>query len=434
MSRYSKTRSQLSFVLLVLALLCASDMGLTQLRLGRNWRLLPPACADNKNARATSEIYRQALEAHIDGDFQALEKSSDALMRLTVSTKKEVECPYIEYSILHIKALIGQRKTTAAANEYRDLLELLAQRKEKFLEADCLAVDILRLQGKSKESLEAALGLIKRVGPSDKLIYNLNICNQQLRRIELKAALVDLELQRRKERVQILNRLKAIKPAGNMLKADQALQLVCHTGCFPRFKLTLKGDRVAGDSGIVRYVILPPEYDQAILVNDDSHNYLSLTIKELLLDHCSRSEPHFDYSSIAKMGSEKVCGLNADVYKISMAGDSSYHILKVARDVQLTTPLSGAVSRICLIYPIGALPLELKSYYLGTTREVLRVEKASFVSSAAAAASFQIPKTFNRVRNMGELVYAEEGDLKSSDLDALLSTGAQKSKSVKRGR
>lgn len=439
----AKRRKKLALSVLSFALFYCLDLGSDQAVCGPVCRLFPVAMAqpDKQNSKQNTEnnserySYRiQAVQAQRDNDFDALEKSSGALMRLTVSTKKQAECPYIEYSILHIKALIGQRKTAAAVKEYRDLLAFLAQRKESYLEADCLAVDLLYLQGKSKEALDAALGLIKRVGPSDLLIYNLNVSNQKLRRIELKAALVDLELQRRKERIQILNRLRAIMPTKSILKVDQALQLVCHTGCFPRFKLTLQGERVAGDSGIVRYLITPPQYGKAVLINDDSHNYLSIAIKELLLDHCGYSEPHFDYSTVSKLGSEKFCGLNADVYKISMVGDSSYQILKVARDVQLSAPLSEAISKICLIYPIGALPLELKYYRQGSTHEVLRVEKAAFVPAGTTAAAFALPKTYNSVRNMGELIYAEDGALKDSDLDSMLSTGSQNSKGKMKAR
>ncbi|OPZ85565.1 MAG: hypothetical protein BWY75_02394 [bacterium ADurb.Bin425] len=87
-----------------------------------------------------------------------------------------------------------------------------------------------------------------------------------------------------------------------------------------------------------------------------------------------------------------------------------------------------------MIYPIGALPLELKYYRLGSTHEVLRVEKAAFVPAVTTAAAFALPKTYNSVRNMGELIYAEDGALKDSDLDSMLSTGSQNSKGKMKAR
>lgn len=307
-----------------------------------------------------------------------------------------------------------------ARKEYEALVRLLAKRSESYIAVDSLAVDLLIAQGKKKEAISLVLELTKRIGPSKKWISYLHLIDLNLKSSELKKVLADLESKHRRHRTEILSHLRGIKPQKSILKSDQVIQMVCHTRCFPKFKLMLKSDRFAADSGVVRYLVSPPSFDQVTLVNDESRNFLSMSIRNLLIDHCGYADQFYDYGSVSKLGSESVAGLNADVYKISMIGESSYHILKVARDVQLASPLYRSISEICLIQEIGAVPLELKSYHMGWMDEILRVERASFSPAVKADSYFQLPKHFHHVRTMGELIYAEEGELKNSDLDAFM--------------
>ncbi len=52
------------------------------------------------------------------------------------------------------------------------------------------------------------------------------------------------------------------------------------TDCVLRFKLTMTSDRVVGDTGIVKYIVAPPNYEQIVLLNEESQNYYKTAIGE----------------------------------------------------------------------------------------------------------------------------------------------------------
>lgn len=367
-----------------------------------------------------SDFVIQHPSSSYDEEFSVRMRRDVSSSRGASESKKHQENPDIQYCVFHIRSLIDCRKLQEARKEYEALVRLLAKRSESYIAVDSLAVDLLIAQGEKKEAISLVLELTKRIGPSKKWISYLHLIDLNLKSSELKKVLADLESKHRRHRTEILSHLRGIKPQKSILKSDQVIQMVCHTRCFPKFKLMLKSDRFAADSGVVRYLVSPPSFDQVTLVNDESRNFLSMSIRNLLIDHCGYADKFYDYGSVSKLGSESVAGLNADVYKISMIGESSYHILKVARDVQLASPLYRSISEICLIQEIGAVPLELKSYHMGWMDEILRVERASFSPAVKADSYFQLPKHYHHVRTMGELIYAEEGELKNSDLDAFM--------------
>ena len=80
------------------------------------------------------------------------------------------------------------------------------------------------------------------------------------------------------------------------------------TDCFPRFKLTMTNDRVVGDTGIVKYIITPPNYEQIVLLNEESQNYYKTSIGELMVDHCNRRIGENHYGKVTKLGETKVLG------------------------------------------------------------------------------------------------------------------------------
>lgn len=59
-------------------------------------------------------------------------------------------------------------------------------------------------------------------------------------------------------------------PAQQPLRSGEAYEIMVKTDCVLRFKLTMTSDRVVGDTGIVKYIIAPPNYEQIVLLNEGS--------------------------------------------------------------------------------------------------------------------------------------------------------------------
>lgn len=207
-------------------------------------------------------------------------------------------------------------------------------------------------------------------------------------------------------------------PSHQALSAGEAYEIVVSTDCFPRFRLIMTSDRVVGDTGVVKYIIGPPNYDQVILLNDESQNYFKTSIAALMLDHCSRAIRDNRYGKVTKLGERNFLGRNCLELKCQDLGESSYEKVTLAKDIVLAKALVKTICLICNAPVSDFLPLNdlvVKDGY-----PVQRLNVSSINKVKVTPNMMVLNPKYHQVRNKGELIYASNGALKDSDLDQFL--------------
>lgn len=209
-------------------------------------------------------------------------------------------------------------------------------------------------------------------------------------------------------------------PAQQPLRSGEAYEIMVKTDCFPRFKLTMTNDRVVGDTGIVKYIIAPPNYEQIVLLNEESRNYYKTSIGELMLDHCNRRIGENHYGKVTKLGETKVLGKDCIELKCQEVDESSYEKVALSKDIALTKPL---VKTICLMCgaPVSEF-LPLSDVWVKEGYPTPRLTVSSIKKVKVTPAMMALNPKYHQVKNKGELIYASNGDLKDSDLDQFLQT------------
>ncbi|MBI5175745.1 MAG: hypothetical protein HY986_22855 [Candidatus Melainabacteria bacterium] len=198
----------------------------------------------------------------------------------------------------------------------------------------------------------------------------------------------------------------------------EALSLVARTECFPSFRLLLARDKFLGDSGVVKYIVRAPNYERVVLFDDESKNFLPLTLEQLLNDHCGHSWFQHSYESVVKVGERKILGFGCDIYKCQFRGESGYHLLALCRDLKVEPGMVRALCHFTYAPEANCVPLSLEEYYLGKKRELISIKSLKLVPVQAAA--FELGKGYHQVKDMGELMFSEGGAIKESDLDQFL--------------
>lgn len=207
-------------------------------------------------------------------------------------------------------------------------------------------------------------------------------------------------------------------PVRQPLPSGEAYEVMVKTDCFPRFKLTMTNDRVVGDTGIVKYIIAPPNYEQVVLLNEESQNYYKTSIGELMLDHCNRRIGENHYGKVTKLGETKVLGKDCIELKCQEVDESSYEKVALSKDIALTKPL---VKTICLMCgaPVSEF-LPLSDIWVKEGYPSPRLTVSSIKRVKVTPAMMALNPKYHQVKNKGELIYASHGDLKDSDLDQFL--------------
>ncbi len=207
-------------------------------------------------------------------------------------------------------------------------------------------------------------------------------------------------------------------PAQRPLAAGEAYEIVVSTDCFPLFRLIMTSDRVVGDTGVVKYIIGPPNYEQVVLLSDESQNYFKTSIASLMLDHCSRTIRDNRYGKVTKLGERNFLGRNCIDVKCQDLGESSYEKVTLAKDIVLAKPLVKTICLICSAPVSDFLPLNdlvVKDGYPVQRLTVNSIKKVKVTPNMMV-----LNPKYHQVRNKGELIYASNGALKDSDLDQFL--------------
>ncbi len=202
------------------------------------------------------------------------------------------------------------------------------------------------------------------------------------------------------------------------LPKGYAYEMLVTTECFPQFKFIMTEDRVVGDTGIVKYIIGPPNYDDVALVNEESKNYFRTTIKGLMADHCSRSIETPMVGSVVSVGTTKVFDQPCIQMKCTELGESSYVKMTLAKDIVVSRPLARAINLVLGTPLSDYVPLGAESVQMGYSSPKLKV--SSLRKIKVTPSMMLLNPKFNRVKSKGELIYASDGALKDSDLDQYL--------------
>lgn len=198
------------------------------------------------------------------------------------------------------------------------------------------------------------------------------------------------------------------------------LDFVVNSPCFTKFKLLLGKDKLKGDSGVVSYLMSGPNYNSITLVDDESRNYLTMTLDALLKDHCSDLSRITFYSDVTKTGTIKIGKYDCEVYRCQVADESSYDVIQVYRKFKVSPGLAASMSKLCFFPTVKVLPIRLESHYMDTTKvmhEVLSIKEAELPPFSGAA-----PAGYNKSANITEFMYSQDGKMQLEDVDQMLAT------------
>lgn len=329
------------------------------------------------------------------------------------------------YRLQYALTLSSLRRYKEALNTLESLRKECATKGEKFSVIEKAWLSALYKSGDwPKAKLESKRALVEYAGHAgiyivvqsfnqkwkDKAVSEqLRAAMQELRRV------YESEQKKNSPREQLLQVLPA-KDKG--LPAGEALSVVAKTACFPRFKLLLSGDRLLGDSGVVKYIVRAPSYERVILFDEESKNFLPLSLDQLLSDHCGNEWFQESYESVAKVGERKIFGFKCDIYKCQFRRESGYHLLALCRDLKVEPGMARAICHFTYAPETNCVPLSMEEYYLGSRRELITVQSLKRVPVKAAA--FELGEGYHQVRDMGELMFSDGGAMKDSDLDQFL--------------
>lgn len=198
------------------------------------------------------------------------------------------------------------------------------------------------------------------------------------------------------------------------------VEMLVNSSCFTRFKLFLGRDRLRGSSGVIAYNLVGPNYNKITLIDDESRNYLPLTLDEFLKTHCANLEPMSFYRDITKIGNKKVGKYDCELYKCDIYDESSYDILQVCRQIKVEPGLAAAICDVSFCTRLKVLPLKLENHYMDTTKVLQEVTSMREIELPAIRAG--APAGYNKSANMTEFTYAQDGKMQLQDVDQMLAT------------
>lgn len=209
-------------------------------------------------------------------------------------------------------------------------------------------------------------------------------------------------------------------PSPVRLSPSEAYELIVETSSIPRFKCTIARDRLVGDSGIVKNYIGAPNYDRVLVVNEESNNFVDMSLDDWLANHVGRRSSRFDFGTINRNGQVTKFGHKCTVYKANLVQSSSNVALTLTDDVSVTPELARVINKVCGVPESRSVPV-----YAEMTNDDVRARLMTVLSMKKVKitpASMRPVAGLQRVKNIGELIYAMDGPLNSKDVNDVLKT------------
>ncbi len=323
------------------------------------------------------------------------------------------------YRLEHAVTLCSLRRYSDGLRELESLKKDCAAAREKYAAIDMARVQAIFGSGNWKSARQESSRLLSEY-PGQPGVYRLvRTLNARLKDDSL-AKQLNLCLQELNKGNQVARQqiMKVLPRTDKCPSPQEALSLVATTECFPSFKLLLARDKFVGDSGVVKYILRAPNYERVVIFDEESKNFLPLTLDQLLHDHCGQAWFQQSYESVVKVGERKILGFGCDIYKCQFRGESGYHLLALCRDLKVEPGMARALCHFTYAPEANCVPLSLSEYYLGKRRELISIKSLKLVPIQAAA--FELGKGYHQVKDMGELMFSEGGAIKESDLDQFL--------------
>lgn len=331
--------------------------------------------------------------------------------------KKYPNCPAI---ILRRSLVLRQSGfPRPALHALEKLAKEVEGRGESYYSLDYYLAETYSLCGDKNKAEQAGLAILRKFPQRSDAARGVLILNRRLGSAKLATEVQNRLQYLSSHPARYDTTLSTMKlSVQQRLRPGEAYEIMVKTDCFPRFKLTMTNDRVVGDTGIVKYIIAPPNYEQIVLLNEESQNYYKTSIGELMLDHCSRRIGENHYGKVTKLGETKVLGKDCIEVKCQEVDESSYEKVALSKDIALTKPLVKTICLMCGAPVSEFLPLSDICVKEGYPMPRLTVSSIRRVKIAPGMMALN-PK-YHQVKNKGELIYASHGDLKDSDLDQFL--------------
>jgi tetratricopeptide (TPR) repeat protein len=331
---------------------------------------------------------------------------------------KRPDCLYLHFQRAQFLHSMGATKRStaelekalkmaeAAGDHYRDLYDMLAdayatEGNKKGL-AELLEKMAVIFPHSRPAILQNLLTAYRHTGDRDRL-------NQTVLRLQ----------QLGKSSPLAASPLLTVQPSGkDRLPPGVGYEFLARTEPYARFKLTLNQIMCFGETGTAQYVDLPPNYDQVVVVSPESHNCLKIDVDKLLVELLGAIPLQPQYADVKVVGRSTVGFIPCIQYKCQWQDDSSFDLITVARDL---TPASGMVqtmAKLCGGPPSNSVVVGLCRVQGGFPRPILQtysVKKVKFDEDRCRAVA-----NFHQMKNLQELIYADEGDMKAEDTKKFL--------------
>lgn len=219
--------------------------------------------------------------------------------------------------------------------------------------------------------------------------------------------------------VKLPARLKSplldLKTSGKPLPAGRGYEVMAQSLPFQRFKYNMNATCGIGDNGVSQYYQMPPNYDQVFVVNPESHNYVQVTMSDLLKQFIGGAPVQPEYKSVKAIAKVKYANQNCIQYLCQWRQDSCFDLITVAPEITISKPLAVAIAKL------GTFP-ECGCAVLNATRVVGGYPTPLFQVLSVKPAIFNenLPKTvtsYHKLKSINELIIAGDGDMNAKDAE-----------------
>ncbi len=212
--------------------------------------------------------------------------------------------------------------------------------------------------------------------------------------------------------------LFSIKSTGkDHLPPGWAYEIIARSNYFQRFKYTTNGIYGLGDTGIIQYVTMPPDYGQLLVASPESHNCYKLPIDNMLHEFNQQRSPQPVYSKVSQVGTLMLGPVPCLQYMCQCQDESRYDLVTVVRDLAVAPGLARAQAIMNDVPFTSCIVLSVSRVLGGCPEPILTtfsVKKVRFDEKTCKEKA-----NYHQVRSQDELIMAGEGALKKEDLDSI---------------
>ncbi|MBX9691587.1 MAG: hypothetical protein K2Z81_04325, partial [Cyanobacteria bacterium] len=245
--------------------------------------LAAPNClANHKTANQKQKKLHTPFTFGLEGGEIDYQKACERIDRLMARDPRHEFLSHMKAKILlekgDLKGAVGilkqliSRQVAAKkrfSGPYIDLASVYEETKDKPALVD--------LMGRMIERFPDNLKVIREVERMNRAVKDMNVA------LKVKVALKNIVT----NTFVADRRLETLKPTHpSTLKTGECYQMVISTQCFPKFRLLFTNDQCTGDSGMARYVFLPPDFKLVKFFYPETKRYAVVTIEEMMRQHC----------------------------------------------------------------------------------------------------------------------------------------------------